>query len=73
VLSSDGSEQQFVWRGRRGVAIATALLTSIEFIAIPNPAQAIFRNVVESYEIVISWETMDRSDPDFVQSFEEIL
>jgi hypothetical protein len=47
--------------------------TGIQLIAIAHPSQSRFLDVVESYEIVVSWYAMDRLDTGLLEAFKEVL
>jgi hypothetical protein len=47
--------------------------TGVQFIAIAYPSQSRFLNVVESYEVVVSWYAVDGLDSRLLESLKEIL
>jgi hypothetical protein len=48
-------------------------LTSIELINTADPLEVALRKIVEGDEVVIAWNTVNRSNADLVESLEEVL
>lgn len=48
-------------------------LTSVELVNAANPLEVTLRKIVESDEVVVAGNTVNRSNADLVESLEEVL
>jgi len=53
--------------------IAVCCVTCVELVAVADPLEAVFGDVVESNKVVVAGNTVNRLDADLLETSEEVL